>query len=227
MTINEEGHYIYQARETYTRSIKYERLLKWYAILPVTFMLVYGLYLKWFGVRWPHLDFDFVLLMIGLILLSVHKRSLDTDQSGSQQELKLVEFLETQLTESASEESIIKNDDSDYIQQARAICDRGHQFERICKWCFLSLYILLFVYELYFWWTSDCRLDLTYVATVSIVGTILSHFRSWNSDQSGSKHELKLIEFLEAKLAEAEVGTEKDSDLNADQSAEQAGQPIA
>jgi hypothetical protein len=206
VTINEEGHYIYQARETHTRSIKYERLLKWYAILPVTFMLVYGLYLKWFGVRWPHLDFDFVLLMIGLILLSVHKRSLDTDQSGSQQELKLVEFLETKLADSASEVNIITNNDSDYIQQARAICDRGHQFERICKWCFLSLYTLLFVHELYFWGTSDYRLDFTYAATIHIVGTILSHFRSWNSDQSGSQHELKLIEFLEAKLVEAEVG---------------------
>jgi hypothetical protein len=35
------------------------------------------------------------------------------------------------------------------------------------------------------------------------------------------------VTFLEAKLAEAEVGTEKDSDLNADQSTEQTGQPIA
>jgi hypothetical protein len=67
---------------------------------------------------------------------------------------------------------------------------------------------LLFVYELYFWWTSDCRLDLTYAATIHIVGTILSHFRSWNSDQSGSQHELKLIEFLEAKLAEVDEKAE-------------------
>jgi hypothetical protein len=207
VTINEEGHYIYQARETHTRSIKYERLLKWYAILPVTFMLVYGLYLKWFGVRWPHLDFDFVLLMIGLILLSVHKRSLDTDQSGSQQELKLVEFLETKLAESASEESIITNDDSDYIQQARTVCDRGHQFERMCKWCFLPVFISLLIYESYLWlFAVTDSTAYTYTGLVGVVGDLIIHFRSWNSDQSGSQHELKLIEFLEAKLVEAEVG---------------------
>jgi hypothetical protein len=42
-----------------------------------------------------------------------------------------------------------------------------------------------------------------------------------------TSHYQELVAFLEAKLAEAEVGTEKDNDLNADQSAEQAGQPIA
>jgi hypothetical protein len=42
-----------------------------------------------------------------------------------------------------------------------------------------------------------------------------------------TSHYQELVAFLDAKLAEAEVGTEKDRDLNADQNTEQAGQPIA
>jgi hypothetical protein len=120
-----------------------------------------------------------------------------------------VEFLETKLAESASEESIITNDDSDYIQQARTVCDRGHQFERMCKWCFLPVFISLLIYESYLWlFTVTESTAYTYAGLVGVVGDLLIHFRSWNSDQSGSQHELKLIEFLEAKLAEVDEKAE-------------------
>jgi hypothetical protein len=204
MGISKDRIYLQEARAVRVSNDYFEQLFEWYFVAIAILLVSFALYSIAFNAMSSQLG---IALIAFSSLLSVgHFRTFG--QSGSQQELKLVEFLETQLAESASEESIITNDDSDYIQQARAICDRGHQFERICKWCFLSLYILLFVYELYFWWTSDFRLDLTYVATVLIVGTILSHFRSWNSDQSGSQHELKLIEFLEAKLAEVDEKAE-------------------
>ena len=204
MGISKDRIYIQEARAVRVSNDYFEQLFEWYFVAIAILLVSFALYSIAFNAMSSHLGIS--LIAFSSLLSVGHFRTFG--QSGSQQELKLVEFLETKLAESASEESIIKNHDSDYIQQARAICDRGHQFERICKWCYLSLYILLFVYELYFWWTSDCRLDLTYVATVLIVGTILSHFRSWNSDQSGSQHELKLIEFLEAKLAEVDEKAE-------------------
>ena len=118
--------------------------------------------------------------------------------------------------------------DKVYIQNARAICGKGHNYEKICVRISFALFTALMLFEHY---GSSPIFDEADYLNISIswfvltMGVITAHFRSWNSDQSGSKHELKLIEFLEAKLAENEVGTEKDSDLNADQSAEQAGQP--
>jgi hypothetical protein len=202
MGISKDRIYLQEARAVRVSNDYFEQLFEWYFVAIAILLVSFALYSIAFNAMSSQLG---IALIAFSSLLSVgHFRTFG--QSGSQQELKLVEFLETKLADSASEVNIITNNDSDYIQQARAICDRGHQFERICKWCFLSLYTLLFVHELYFWGTSDYRLDFTYAATIHIVGTILSHFRSWNSDQSGSQHELKLIEFLEAKLVEAEVG---------------------
>ena len=202
MGISKDRIYLQEARAVRVSNDYFEQLFEWYFVAIAILLVSFALYSIAFNAMSSQLGIS--LIAFSSLLSVGHFRTFG--QSGSQQELKLVEFLETKLADSASEVNIITNNDSDYIQQARAICDRGHQFERICKWCFLSLYTLLFVHELYFWGTSDYRLDFTYAATIHIVGTILSHFRSWNSDQSGSQHELKLIEFLEAKLVEAEVG---------------------
>ena len=120
--------------------------------------------------------------------------------------------------------------DKVYIENARANWEKGHKFEKLCRRTLGGPLLLVFLVE-------SCRFlivrdepNIALMYGIILMGLIISlviHNRNFflDSDQSGSQHELKLIEFLEAKLAENEVGTEKDSDLNADQSAEQAGQP--
>ena len=217
MGINKDRIYIQQARAVRVSNDYFEQLFEWYFVALAILLVSFALYSIAFNAMSSQLGIP--LIAFASLLSAGHFRTFG--QSGSQQELKLVEFLETKLAESASEESIITNDDSHYIQQARTVCDRGHQFERICKWCFLPVFISLLIYESYLWlFTVTESTAYTYAGLVGVVGDLLIHFRSWNSDQSGSQHELKLIEFLEAKLAEAEVSSEKDSDLNADQSTE-------
>ncbi len=222
MGINKDRIYIQQARAVRVSNDYFEQLFEWYFVALAILLVSFALYSIAFNAISNQLGIP--LIVFSSLLSAGHLRTFG--QSGSQQELKLVEFLETKLAESASQDSIITNDDSDYIQQARAICDRGHQFERICKWFFLPVFIWLLIYESYLWlFAVTDSTAYTYTGLVGVVGDLIIHFRSWNSDQSGSQHELKLIEFLEAKLVEAEVSNEKDSDLNTDEIPEQIGQP--
>jgi hypothetical protein len=112
--------------------------------------------------------------------------------------------------------------DKVYIKDARAICNKGVMLETVIRW-------LAVIPTVYFLWRisvgnfGDKEFGLFFVCMFILL--FMQFNRVWLG--SGTKQEIKLVTFLEAKLAEAEVGTEKDSDLNADQSAEQAGQPIA
>ena len=112
--------------------------------------------------------------------------------------------------------------DKVYIKDARAICNKGVMLETVIRW-------LAVIPTVYFLWRisvgnfGDKEFGLFFVCMFILLW--MQFNRVWLG--SGTKQEIKLVTFLEAKLAEAEVGTEKDSDLNADQSAEQAGQPIA
>ena len=122
---------------------------------------------------------------------------------------------------------MLSEEDRGYIKRARLICDEGHKFEKNCSLVINACIAGWLCYFLILKW-FDINVDMTIMFFllffVAQIDKILYRRDFW-SNQSGSQHELKLIEFLEAKLAEAEVGTEKDNDLNADQSAEQAGQP--
>ena len=205
MGISKDRIYIQEARAVRVSNDYFEQLFEWYFVAIAILLVSFALYSIAFNAMSSHLGIS--LIAFSSLLSVGHFRTFS--QSGSQQELKLVEFLETKLAESASEESIITNDDSDYIQQARTVCDRGHQFERMCKWCFLPVFISLLIYESYLWlFTVTESTAYTYAGLVGVVGDLLIHFRSWNSDQSGSQHELKLIEFLEAKLAEVDEKAE-------------------
>ena len=112
--------------------------------------------------------------------------------------------------------------DKVYIKNARAICNKGVMLEKVCRW-------LVLIPAVYFLWRvsvgnfGDKEFGLFFVCMHILLS--MQFNRIWLG--SGTKQEIKLVTFLEAKLAEAEVGTEKDSDLNADQSTEQTGQPIA
>ena len=109
--------------------------------------------------------------------------------------------------------------DKVYIKDARAICNKGVMLEKVCRW-------LVLIPAVYFLWRvsvgnfGDKEFGLFFVCMHILL--LMQFNRIWLG--SGTKQEIKLVAFLEAKLAEAEAGTEKDSDLNADQSAEQAGQ---
>jgi len=109
--------------------------------------------------------------------------------------------------------------DKVYIKDARAICNKGVMLETVSRW-------LGVIPTVYFLWRvsvgnfGDKEFGLFFVCMFILL--LMQFNRVWLG--SGTKQEIKLVTFLEAKLAEAEVGTEKDNDLNADQSAEQTGQ---
>ena len=112
--------------------------------------------------------------------------------------------------------------DKVYIKDARVICDEGHKFEKNCSLVINAYIVGWLCYFLILKW-FDINVDMIIMFFLLFFVTQIDktlHRRDFWSNQSGSKHELKLIEFLEAKLAEAEVSSEKDSDLNADQSTE-------
>ncbi|MDA8646740.1 hypothetical protein N9L75_06665 [Porticoccaceae bacterium] len=98
-----------------------------------------------------------------------------------------------------------------FIKRARASCDTGHNYEKICVRISFALFTALMLFEHY---GSSPIFDEADYLNISIswfvltMGVITAHFRSWNSDQSGSQQELKLIEFLEAKLAEVDEKAE-------------------
>ena len=110
--------------------------------------------------------------------------------------------------------------DKVYIQQTKVTADKSAMIDRICRF----IYAILAIWSgwlLYSDSANSGNLMLVFLGFFLIQGA-----RRLLGDVDTS-HYQELVAFLEAKLAEAEVGTEKDNDLNADQSAEQAGQPIA
>ena len=96
--------------------------------------------------------------------------------------------------------------DKVYIKDARAICNKGVMLETVIRW-------LAVIPTVYFLWRisvgnfGDKEFGLFFVCMFILL------FMQFNRVGlgSGTKQEIKLVTFLEAKLAEAEVGTEKDS----------------
>jgi hypothetical protein len=107
--------------------------------------------------------------------------------------------------------------DKVYIQQTKVTADKSAMIDRICR----LLYAIL---AMWFGWLlySDSATSGNLMILLPFF-PIVHYIRL--SEGVDTSHYQELVAFLEAKLAENEVGTEKDSDLNADQSAEQAGQP--
>jgi hypothetical protein len=110
--------------------------------------------------------------------------------------------------------------DKVYIQQTKVTADKSAMIDRICRFIYAIL-AMSFGWLLYSDSANSGNLMLVFLGFFLIQGA-----RRLLGDVDTS-HYQELVAFLEAKLAEAEVGTEKDSDLNADQSTEQTGQPIA
>ena len=108
--------------------------------------------------------------------------------------------------------------DKVYIQQTKVTADKSAMIDRICRLLYAILGMWL-GWLLYSDSANSGNLVLVFLGffLIQVVRRLLG-----DVDIS---HYQELVAFLEAKLAEAEAGTEKDSDLNAGQSAEQAGQP--
>jgi len=110
--------------------------------------------------------------------------------------------------------------DKVYIKQTKVTADKSAMIDKICRFLYAIL-AMWFGWLLYSDSATSGNLMLVFLGFFLIQGA-----RRLLGDVDTS-HYQELVAFLEAKLAEVEVGTEKDNDLNADQSAEQAGQPIA
>ncbi len=115
---------------------------------------------------------------------------------------------------------MVTEQDKVYIQQANATADKSVMIDKICRFLYASL-VIWSGWLLYSDSANSGNLMLVFLGFFLIQAA-----RRLLGDVDTS-HYQELVAFLEAKLAEAEAGTEKDSDLNADQSAEQAGQPTA
>ena len=101
---------------------------------------------------------------------------------------------------------MLSEEDRGYIKRARVICDEGHKFEKNCSLVINACIAGWLCYFLILKW-FDINFDMTimffllfFVAQIHII----LYRRDFWSNQSGSQHELKLIEFLEAKLAEVD-----------------------
>ena len=100
--------------------------------------------------------------------------------------------------------------DKVYIKDARVICDEGHKFEKNCSLVINAYIVGWLCYFLILKW-FDINVDMIIMFFLLFFVTQIDktlHRRDFWSNQSGSKHELKLIEFLEAKLAEVDEKAE-------------------
>tara|TARA_B100000795_G_C22596399_1_gene359465 strand:+ start:169 stop:513 length:345 start_codon:yes stop_codon:yes gene_type:complete len=104
-----------------------------------------------------------------------------------------------------------------YVQQVKATADKSLLIDKVCRF----LYAILAMWSGWLLYSdSDNSFNITVLFSFfAVVQTMRL------SEGVGTSQYQELVTFLEAKLAEVEVGSEKDSDLNADQSAEQTGQP--
>ena len=117
---------------------------------------------------------------------------------------------------------MVTEQDKIYIQQAKATADKSVMIDRICRF----LYAMLAMWSCWLFYSDIDNSNVFNsppIMFVFVAFTFIQTVRRLLGDVDTS-HYKELVTFLEAKLAEAEVGTEKDNDLNADQSAEQAGQ---
>ena len=103
-----------------------------------------------------------------------------------------------------------------YIKQTKVTADKSAMIDRICRF-FYAILVIWSGWLLYSDSANSGNLMLVFLGFF-----LIQAVRRLLGDVDTS-HYQELVAFLEAKLAEAEAGTEKDSDLNADQSAEQAG----
>ena len=111
---------------------------------------------------------------------------------------------------------MVTEQDKIYVQQAKATVDKSVMIDRICRllYAILGMWLGWLLY-------SDSATSGNLMRLLPFFPIVHCIRMSEGVDTS---HYQELVAFLEAKLAEAEVGTEKDNYLNADQSAEQAGQ---
>ena len=115
--------------------------------------------------------------------------------------------------------------DKVFIQQAKATADKSAMIDRICRF----IYAILAIWSGWLLYSDADNSNVFNPPPIMFVFVAFSFIQTVRRllGDVDTSHYQELVTFLEAKLAEVEVGTEKDNDLNADQSAEQAGQPIA
>ena len=112
--------------------------------------------------------------------------------------------------------------DKVYIQQAKATADKSAMIDKVCRF----IYAILAMWSGWLFYSDAGNSNVFNsppIMFVFVAFTFIQTVRRLLGDVDTS-HYQELVAFVEAKLAENEVGSEKDSDLNADQSAEQAGQ---
>ena len=112
--------------------------------------------------------------------------------------------------------------DKVYIQQTKVTADKSAMIDKVCRF----IYAILAMWSGWLFYSDAGNSNVFNsppIMFVFVAFTFIQTVRRLLGDVDTS-HYKELVTFLEAKLAEAEVGTEKDNDLNADQSAEQAGQ---
>jgi hypothetical protein len=117
---------------------------------------------------------------------------------------------------------MVTEQDKVYIQQAKATADKSVMIDKICRF----LYAMLAMWSCWLFYSDIDNSNVFNsppIMFVFVAFTFIQTVRRLLGDVDTS-HYQELVAFVEAKLAENEVGSEKDSDLNADQSAEQAGQ---